>query len=188
MGRKPGSKNRPKTDEEGGLTGKPNNAPLTDEQLQSLFFEHKRAYEKSLTAFKAAQADLKNTGKLIKAEGGSVAEVKIAIALESDGGNEKMQQRIERELRVAKWMGAPVGTQFSLLDEDRTPSIDKATDDGKRAGLKGENCTPPNHMGDQQQQAWIDGWHAGQKVLADRIAQKHGQERAQDAEDFERTA
>jgi ribosome modulation factor len=185
MGRTRGSRNRPKDD--AADSAKPNNAPLTDEQQQALFFEHQKAYKAALEKKKAADAAFKNQCKLIKSEGTSVKDIKAAIDLESEGGEERLREEIERKHRIARWLGLPVGTQPSFFDEaDRTPSIDKAMADGKRAGLKGESATPPKHYGGQQQGAWMEGWHEGQAVLMNRMGQKHDEQRAQDAADFDK--
>lgn len=190
-GRPKGSKNKKVPAAEGEVSSdhnsKPNVAkePLTDEQQQKLFFTHVELYKVKLEGFKAAQAALKNAGKLIKSEGTRLADVKEAIALESPEGEKALKEDIERKLRVARWMGASIGTQFSFLDEDRTPSVDKAEEDGKRAGMRGEAPNPPHHYGLLQQQAWLKGWHVGQKVNLDRIKETHDSQRAEDAKTFD---
>lgn len=193
MARPQGSKNKPKAPTADGEVETSHNghakAPLTDEQLQGLFEHHKAAYEQSLKAKKAADAAFKNTAKLAKFDGVSIADIKLAIDLEEEGGEERLREKIAAQHRIARWLGLPVGTQPSFFDdEDRMPSIDKAAIEGKRAGLKGESCNPPAHYGSAQQQAWIDEWHIGQKVLADRIGQKHDGERAADAAEFDAPA
>jgi hypothetical protein len=162
-------------------TGKPPQASLTEDQQAALFFNHTTTYKKFLERKKTADAEFKNACKLIKAEGTSVEDIKTGIQLESDGGNERLQAEIERKLRVARWQGAAVGTQFSLLDEDRTPSVDKAKADGKRAGLKGESATPPSHHGIAQQNAWLEGHADGQQVLLARVQQQ----KDRDAKEFD---
>ncbi len=158
-----------------GPTNKPQVAkePLTDEQQQALFFRHKRDYEKALEAKKAADAALKNAAKLIKAEGTHLSDIKVAIKLEDPEGSAELRERIERELKVARWVGAPVGTQFSLLDEiDRKPIDDRVFEDGKRSGLKGEKCEAPRTLPGPLIDKFISGWHAGQAILAARITQQ----------------
>lgn len=158
--------------------GKPSKAPLTDEQLQSLTAHHTKAYVKALAEKKKTDAEFKNICKLAKAEGVSVADIKDTIALETEEGREELRAEIERKHRVARWAGLPVGAQPSFFEEDRTPSIDKARADGKRAGLKGESANPPRQMGHEQTEHWMVGWHEGQKVLAERIKQSGDAEAA----------
>lgn len=170
-------------------TGKPAKAPLTDAELQGLFEHHKGNYEKALAAKKKADATFKDICKKAKAESVSIADIKLAIDLEDDGGEERLREKIERTHRVARWLGLPVGTQPSFFDEvDRTPSVDKAEAEGHRSGLKGESANPPPHFGMAQQQAWLTGWHTGQKVLTDRIRQTNDDQRGEDAAEFDAQA
>jgi len=147
--------------------------PLTDEQMQALFLSHLEGYEVALAAKQAADASFKNHCKLMKAEGTKLSEVKLAIKLQSPEGDREMRERLERETRVARWMGAPIGTQFTLLDEDRTPIDDKVRDDGKRSGLRGEPCVAPPNLPGNLVTVYTEGWQEGQKVLMEKgIGQK----------------
>lgn len=140
--------------------------PLDDDQLQALFFKHKAEYEKALKAKKAADAEIKLVAKRLKAEGTKLSDVKVAIALESPEGEADLRDKIERELRVARWLGLPVGTQLSLLDEtDRTPSDERAFEEGKRSGLKGEPASPPRGFAGANTQHWMRGHAEGNAVL-----------------------
>lgn len=162
--------------------------PLNEDQLQSLFFNHKKQYEKALAVKKKADADFKVVCKLLKAEGTKLSDVKLAIELEDPEASGEMRARLERELRVARWVGAPVGTQFSLLDEvDRTPIDERTFEDGKRAGLKGEPATPPKHTPGNLISHWMGGHHEGQTILAGRIKQQHDEQKSEDAKAFDDT-
>ena len=193
MGRPKGSTNKPKVPAADGEVesthngaGRPGREPQTDEQLQALFEQHKKHYEAALAEKKKADTDFKNTCKLAKSEGVSIADIKLAIELEEEGGEEKLREKIAANHRVARWLGLPVGTQPSFFDdEDRTPSIDKAFNEGKRAGLKGDPCSSPHHYGTQQSQSWIDGWQEGQQVIAARFKETHDAQRAKDATEFD---
>ena len=184
-GRPPGSKNRksangdgthiPTSDDrpaEQAVNSAPKVAkePLSEEQLQSLFFQHKQEYEKALASKKEADAQLKVVAKRIKSEGTKLSDIKLAIELEHPEASGDMRARLERELRVARWVGAPVGTQFSLLDEvDRTPIDERVREDGKRAGLRGEAGTAPSHLPGNLMSVWAEGYAEGQSVLASRF-------------------
>ena len=72
---------------------------------------------------------------------------------------------------VAKWMARPEGYQGGLFDGagdgvNRMPAVDRATEEGKTAGLSGVSCTPPYDASTPQGQAWIKAWHEGQAVVA----------------------
>ena len=159
--------------------------PLSEEQLQSLFFQHKQEYEKALASKKEADAQLKVVAKRIKSEGTKLSDIKLAIELEHPEASGDMRARLERELRVARWVGAPVGTQFSLLDEvDRTPIDERVRDEGKRAGIKGEKCDAPRTLPGNLISVWVEGWQEGQAVLLARIQQQ----KAEDAAEFDAVA
>jgi hypothetical protein len=193
-GRPKGSTNKPKAPKgptvptaDGRPAGADHNMPhvakdpLTEDQQQALFFNHKRSYEKALAVKKKADAEFKVACKLIKSEGTKLSDIKLAVDLEDPEASAEMRARLERELRVARWVGAPVGTQFSLLDEtDRTPIDERVFDEGKRAGLKGEKCEPPRTLPGNLMTRWTDGWHEGQTALAGKIKQKDNDQRPED--------
>ena len=170
MGRPKGSKNKPKAvpASNGAVTTEHNDVrpgELTEDQKQALFFQHKKQYEKALEAKKTADAALKNICKLIKAEGSRLEEIKLA-AMDADAFEAYARDKAESLIRVARYVGSPIGTQFSLFNEpDRTPGEDKAFADGKRAGLAGEDASPPYAKHLPQSSKWLEGWHAGQEVV-----------------------
>jgi len=141
---------------------------FTDEELQALFFQHKSLFETRLAAKKKADADFKNACKLIKSEGGKtqVADIKTAIRLDTDEGEADVKSELENTLRVARWMGASIGSQFEMFDEDRTPAVDRAFDEGKRAGMKGEPRKPPHDPSTPQYATWMEGYGVGNEALA----------------------
>lgn len=175
-GRPKGSKNKPKEQPNGSATKQEagpghNGAPaeLTDEQRQALFFQHKKKYSAALAAKKAADVALKNVCKLAKSELGddAVPSIKDALLLETAEGEVEFRARVERQMRVARWMGMPVGAQGNLFEEnDRTPAADKAFADGKRAGLAGETAKPPHDPSTEQYGRWMEGHAEGQAVVA----------------------
>lgn len=170
MARPKGSKNKPKdVPTSAGATTADHNAirpgELTDDQKQALFWQHLKTYEKALDAKKQADADLKNACKLIKSEGTKLSDIKLAL-MEPEAFEAHVRSEAESLIRVAKWLGSPVGTQFTFFDEpDRTSSDEKAFADGKRAGLAGEDCSPPFAKHLPQAGRWLEGWHAGQEVV-----------------------
>ena len=172
MGRPKGSKNKSNGAGDSSGADNPlavavdNSAELDDDQRQALFWQHKRRYEAALAAKKKADADLKNVAKAAKSELGdtAVADIKLAIELETEEGEARFEARREAENRVARWMGLPEGTQAEM---DLEPAVDKARADGKRAGLQGEQCACPHDSSVPQYKAWMDGWHEGQKVLVE---------------------
>lgn len=141
---------------------------MSDDDLQVLFFQAKCRYKTALEAKKAADAALKNCCKQIKANLGDhgVTDIKTAIELESPEGEAALKERIEREMRVARWMGMAVGSEPGLFDEvDRTPAVDKKRAEGKRHGLAGGPCAPDCDASTPQYSSYLEGFHEGQAAL-----------------------
>lgn len=162
------------------------NSALTDDEMRALLFIHKREYEDALAAKKEADAHFKNICKAAKAECGknAVADIKGLIALESPEGEAALREEIERQLRIARWAGAPMGTQFQFF-EAPSPAVDQAYENGKVAGFKGETMHPPHAPSVPQYQRWIDGWHEAQAVLGSGFRDKLVLPDADEGEDDE---
>lgn len=147
------------------------NSELTDDERRALTYHWKRDYTAALQAKKDADAALKNICKKAKAElgKGAVADIKALIALETPEGETEIKTDIERQLRVARWAGAPVGTQFQFFDNSG-PAEDQAFENGKVAGFNAKDCAPPYDPSVPQYKRWIEGWQAAQEVLASGFA------------------
>ena len=146
------------------------NGGLTDEQRQALHFQHVKIYKGALAKKKAADAELKNAAKRAKSELGkdAVKDIKLAIDLEEPDSDAVVQADIERMLRVARWHGASVGSQFELFaGPDRTPAVDRAFAEGKRAALRQEPAASPYASTLPQNDAYLEGHAAGGKALLD---------------------
>jgi hypothetical protein len=194
-GRPKGSKNKPKANgAETPAVGAAVKAvvekvPQNEEERQATFYRHTGEYEKALEKKKAADAAFKNVCKIIKTEGIQIEDIKTAISLKDPAGSAILRDLIERQLRVARWMNAPVGTQFSMLDEvDRTPIDERAYEAGKRAGLAGDPATPPRSYTGELITKWTEGFNEGNAVLAQGIKEKNAAQRAQDADEFDQVS
>lgn len=156
------------------------NEPLTDDELHALTLQHKKKYESALAKKKAADADLKSVCKVLKADLGDfgLKDIKDMIAAEEDGFDEKFQAELERKARLARWLGIDLGTQADLFDFGAVkPGLaERAYEDGKRAGMAGEVCAPPFDGGGEAHQKFVEGWHAGQAVLAGQIKKTDAKE------------
>ncbi|WP_318911508.1 hypothetical protein [Shinella zoogloeoides] len=141
---------------------------MTDEQKLRLL----RGHVDKITALKAkvatATADLRNAYKTAKADDIPKEDIDFAIALEKDD-DDKMIQRRRRETELARLLNHPIGTQFEMFDTDPRPLAERSFEDGKQAGLKGQDCAPDNALGDEARNKWIEGWHAGQAILAEKF-------------------
>lgn len=141
---------------------------LDDDQLQALTWQHKKAYQAALAVKKDGDAKFKNACKLAKAElgDGAVDDIKTLIELETEEGETKISDRVQHMLRVARWAGSKIGTQFEIFDEDRTPAVDRAASEGRRDGLAGDPCKPSYDPSTPQYKSYMDAFHEGQAVLA----------------------
>jgi hypothetical protein len=145
-----------------------NKPELTDDEKRALLLQHKKSYELSLAAKKAADAEFKNVCKRAKAECGkdAVLEIKDAIAITEPGGQMAIEAEIARKHRIARWMGLPVGAEPVMFEMvDRRPAEDMAYDQGKSSGMLGETLQPPFDTSVPQYQRWMEGWHDGQAIL-----------------------
>lgn len=163
-----------KTAKGGGQSRKPrpsDGAPpqigaLTDEQRQALHYQHCAQYEAAIATKKKADAAIKNVGKIIKAEGGSVDQVKKTLLARTPEGETELRREMAETLEALRWSGVEVGETAELFPEDRTPSIERARAEGKRAGLAGQPAKPPHDPNTEQYRAWMEGHGEGQTVLA----------------------
>jgi hypothetical protein len=168
MGRKPGSRNRPKTETKTEKTNETNgsghNSALTDDECRALTLHHKRIWLAADALVEKAKAERKAVADQAKADLGKgvLADIKDLILFDDDV---KAKADIERRMRLAKWSGLPVGFQVDLFG-DRQPADERHEAAGTTAGMAGENCSPPTHLGPADMQSWIRGWHSGQAVLA----------------------
>lgn len=145
-----------------------NKPELTDDEQRALMLQHKRPYQEALQAKKDAAAAFLSVCKKAKAECGKevVADIKDAILMDSAEGQKAIKAEIERQHKVARWMGLAVGTEPSFFEHtDRRQAIDIAYDAGKIAGMEGKTQQPPHDPSVPQYQRWLEGWHDGQDIL-----------------------
>ena len=185
MARPKGSKNKPKADKAAtaapagngiGHNGPP--AELTEDQKQALALHHKAAYEAKLAAKKKADADLKNACKLAKAEitwTDGVGLIKDMILAESEEGEAELRARMKRAALAAKYVAAPLGSQFDMFDdEDRTPAVERAFAEGKRDGMADKPLSNPYDASVPQADQYAEGWHEGRKARAEAQRKRDG--------------
>lgn len=144
-----------------------NRPELTEDQRFALLSHHKSAIVRLREAKKAAAKAVKDAEKLCKAELGdeAIEEIDTMIQLETAEGEAEFKAKVEREVRMARLMGLPVGTSGNLFDEiDRAPAVDRAAAAGKRAGLAGERCECPHDPSTPQYTAFMTGYGEGQKI------------------------
>lgn len=163
MGRPKGSKNKPK---ESDAPAAGHNSQLNEAEKQALFLRGLGELESLLEEKNEVVADIRNHRKRIISYGFDAWEIDFALGLRKSGDAEAIERR-RKEAIIAKFLNHPIGTQPDFFDEpDRTPSVDKAFEDGRVAGASGKSAQPPFGVGAEQEQAWMKGWHQGQEDLA----------------------
>jgi hypothetical protein len=153
--------------------GPGHNSTLTDEERRALFLHHKKHYEAADAIVDKAKAERTAVANLAKSDlgKGALGEIKSMIALSDE---KTLKAMLERTLRLARWVGMPVGHQMQMFDV--MPVDDKAHEDGKTDGMRGEACNPPHHLPPTAHQRWISGWHEGQALLASAFKKKRDQQ------------
>lgn len=140
---------------------------LNDDQLQTLFFQHKKKLKALIASQKIAATAVKEAYALAKAEGVSKKEIEIALGFETEDGEKRAAADAERIYRVARWMGVAIGTQADLFE-----GAAKHHEAGKRAAMSDEPRKPPTNLSNKDSQAWMEGFNEGLTALnASRAAQ-----------------
>jgi hypothetical protein len=163
MGRKP------KKDGVAASAPKRTAETISDDQLYSLTEQHRQKYELVLDAKNKANKALIDYGKIIKSDLGAkgLQDIKDLIRLDTPEGEAAMKAEMERQARVLRWMGFPIGSQGALFgDTDRTPIAERAFNDGKRQGLAGERQNNPHHHTTEAAREHDRGFAEGQETLA----------------------
>lgn len=139
---------------------------LTEEERRARLVRGVKDIEDLQEQLKPIKEAIAGVRKDLKSIGFERFEIEYALRLKKVDETEELDRR-RREARVAAWFNHPIGTQPDLFSDepDRTPSVDKAFESGKIAGMEGQTCSPPSHFGQEQQQSWIRGWGIGQELI-----------------------
>ncbi len=146
---------------------------MTEDQKRALAFQHADKIEKQAAIVASAVSELRRLYKVGKADGFDKKRIDRILELRKDGGEEKLKAEIAADLEIARWLAMPIGTQVDLFDmsaPDRTPAIDKAFELGKIAGMRAERPEPPYPGNSPTGQSWMQGYHAGQEVNQQNLA------------------
>lgn len=169
--KKQADKDAKKAAKEAAKAGIGHNSSLTEEEQRALLVNGVGEIIELQDKLATINASIRNVRKKLKANGYDNVEVNFAIKLRRSEDHEADQTEWRKMIRAALFMAHPIGTQPDLFYQagdgvDRTPSVDKAYEEGKMVGMEGkQRCEPPSHYGNEQQQKWIEGWHAGQALL-----------------------
>ena len=146
---------------------------INDDDLRALAANHRPKFEKALANKKAADKALQDLGKLIKADLGDtgLAIIKAMIELDTPEGEAKVKARVAAQATALKWQSHELGTQILLaLDEpDRTPAVDRAFEEGKKASLEGKPRKPSYDPSTPQYASYMAGYDKDQERSAQTI-------------------
>lgn len=152
------------------------NTKIGDRDREVLFFVDLAAYRKALAAKKAADAEMKRIGKVIKADLGEhgMDQIKTFEKAQTEEGAAELRAQAEARAQAMAYAGTPSGYQFDLL-EDRTPLVERAAIEGRKAGLLGKSLINPYNEASAEGQAFATAWHEGQGDLFKGIKAKEEQ-------------
>lgn len=137
-----------------------------DPDKRALFLKDKAEYAKlKERANKASQA-LRAHGKIIKSDGFTLRQIKLAVQLDTPEGEAEFKSLVANDLLAAQYAGAPIGSQLTLfLEPDRTPAVDMAADEGTKDAMEGKSAKPGYDPSTPQHKSYLDAYHAEQKRM-----------------------
>lgn len=131
-----------------------------DPDKRALFLKDKEDYAKAKERLNKAQQSVRAIGKVIKADGFSMRQIKLAIQLETPEGEADFKALVANDLLAAQYQGAAIGSQLQLfLEPDRTPAVDMAYDEGQKDCLEGKAAKPGYAPSTPQHARYMEGYH-----------------------------
>ena len=166
------------------------NSDLTDDEQRALFLQYvgeiDRTQKRKKELVNPLDAAIKLARKKAKADGFTQAMLDAALR-QRNMEPEQVQAEIQMSMKVARWTGKAPGYQPDMFDDlvDRTPVNDRAYEQGKEAGMAGDDFKCPDRYapGSDTGQAWMRGWKDGQQVLASAFLKRKPADVSHDEED-----
>ncbi|MDH3232221.1 MAG: hypothetical protein OEQ29_01750 [Alphaproteobacteria bacterium] len=148
---------------DGADNGVGHNHKLTNAESEALFFHHLKPILAQKAVVAKQQTELNRLRKLCKADGFKLKLVDAAVEMDSAEDESIVVEDLRDRLRVASWLGLPVGHQLDLLDNpDRSPLVDTAYAAGLAAGKLAKARTSPHADSTDAGQAWLRGYDEAQ--------------------------
>lgn len=133
-------------------------ANSVDRDTQNLARVHRDKYVALRAAQLKAGAAMKNLGKVIKADGLTMRQIKLMVDLSTPEGEAAFKANVANDLLAAQWQGAAIGAQLQLfMEPDRTPSVDIAYESGVQDSMDGKSAVSPYDPSLPQTQAYLKG-------------------------------
>lgn len=148
----------------GRKVAKSHNQDVALEARRENFLIHLKAWERVTTEYDKKLKDIKAA---LKADGHAVGEMKVAVDLKAnDKRNSRVRSAVETRLRVAYYIGDPLGAQLDLfVQPDRTPAVDRAYDQGKQDSMENKPCKPSYDPSTPQYAQYMAGYGDHQETL-----------------------
>lgn len=137
----------------------------TDQELyeEQKFLEGFKNIKSLESDMAGKKGDIGAEYKRLKDLGWSKKDIEFAKSLE-DKDSGQIIADFERKIRIAKMFGHRAGRQLEMLDEDRTPQVDRAYDEGFAVGRRRGDASNPYHAGSQEAQNWQKGFNDGNEL------------------------
>lgn len=152
--------------------GKGHNRPTrtTPTGEQELFLQHRVSWNNWRAKVKAVEALGIDVKAALKSDGFKVIHMQIADNLLNVKGEAKVTAEVKDRLQVARWIGHAMGNQLDMFEQpDRTPSADKAYENGRIASMQNQPRKPPHDPSTEQYRTWTDGYNDHQEELLARL-------------------
>lgn len=147
---------------------------------EAIFARHVNAIAAADAVCEEANAKRKKARQAAKADGITPKDLDRALII-AEMSSDEQHQYLATQKQYLEWLRVPIGTQLSLLDQSPLETdediaadlIKKSAGDGYRAGLTGKwQDDNPHDPTTPAGQAWIKGWHDGQKATVEQNIQR----------------
>lgn len=139
-------------------------------EVQELFLSHRRAWTRAITQVAAAKQSLSKVKALLKQDGFKVRQMQIADDLGTVNGEAKRTNEVDDVLRVARWIGHPMGAQLDLFAQASTTlsAESQQYERGRAASADNQPRKPPDYfaVGSDPYETWLEGYDDHQRELA----------------------
>lgn len=147
-------------------------AQEVDQGMADLLATHVGKLLPLLEAEKNAKSRVTKAYEIAKKEGVPKKDLKIAISLETEEGEEKLRAEIANTLKIARWMRTALGTQTDLFDPPQVAlPADRHYHAGRRAAMADHVRKPPEVLAHDDAQEWMRGFDEGRLALNEERAQ-----------------
>jgi hypothetical protein len=154
-----------------GIGDNSEEAELTPDERRALFLTHRTSWNEYQAKLKAVETIGDEVKAALKSDGFTIKMMKIADQLADVKGEAVVKSEVEDRLKVARWLGHPLGAQLDLFEQpDRRPATEVAFENGKTAGMEGRVRKPPHSPEVPQYEEWMRGWYEGQKLLGKKFS------------------